>query len=293
MDKQFTIGIDIGGTSIKAGVVDKEGEVVKLERLKTPKTKEELVHTVINISNSLVQKFKHHAIKGIGIGCPGPLNTKYGMILKSPNLPQFTDIGHPMKNNFELPIVFENDANCFTLAEAIHGAGKEHAIVLGITLGTGFGAGLVINRVIYNGRGNALELGHTIIKHDEEEQLPNLVKGCVEQYLGTAGILHIARKYDLDVKEPVDIFQLAEMKNDKALEVWKTYGYYLGIALTNCVHSFDPDIIVIGGSMNQAWTYFEEAIHLVIDERCIQEKPKIVRASVKDAGIVGASLLVK
>ena len=293
MDKQLTIGIDIGGTSIKAGVVDKDGEVVKLERLKTPKTKEELVHAVINISNSLFQEFKHHNIKGIGIGCPGPLNTKYGVILKSPNLPQFTDIGHPMKNNFEIPMIFENDANCFTLAEAIHGAGKEEKIVLGITLGTGFGAGLLVHKEIYNGKGNALEIGHTIIKHDEEEQLPHLVRGCVEQYLGTTGVLNIGRKYDLDVKEPIDLFQLATMKNDKALEVWKTYGYYLGIALTNCIHSFDPDIIVIGGSMNQAWTYFEEAMHLVIDERCIQEKPKIVRASVKDAGIVGASLLVQ
>lgn len=293
MDKQLTIGIDIGGTSIKCGVVDKAGEVHKLERLKTPKTKEELIHAVINITNSLFQEFKHHPIKGIGIGCPGPLNTKYGVILKSPNLPQFTDIGHPMKNNFSIPVVFENDANCFTLAEAVHGAGKEHNIVLGITLGTGFGAGLIMNGQIYNGKGNALELGHTIINHDEEEQLPNLVKGCVEQYLGTTGILNVARKYDLDVKEPIDIFQLAEMKNDKALGVWKAYGYYLGIAVTNCIHSFDPEIIVVGGSMNQAWSYFEEAMHLVIDERCIQEKPKIVRASVKDAGIVGASLLVK
>lgn len=293
MDKQLTIGIDIGGTTIKAGVVGKDGEVVKLERLKTPKTKEELVHGVITISNSLFQEFKHHAIRGIGIGCPGPLNTKYGVILKSPNLPQFTDIGHPMKNNFEIPIVFENDANCFTLAEAIHGAGKEENIVLGLTLGTGLGAGLVINREIYNGKANALEIGHTLINCDEEEQLPNLSKGCAEQYLGTAGILAIARRHDLEVKEPLDIFQLAEMKNDKALAVWKIYGYYLGIVLTNCIHSFDPNIIVVGGSMNQAWRYFEEAMHLVIDERCIQEKPRIVRASVKDAGIVGASLLIR
>lgn len=289
------IGIDIGGTSIKAGVVNQKGEVVKLERVKTPKTKEELVHAVINVANSLFQEFQHHKIAGIGIGCPGPLDAKEGVILRTPNLPQFTDLGRPLRNNFKVPIVFDNDANCFTLAEAAHGAGKEEGmnIVLGITLGTGFGAGLVVDKKIYSGKGNALELGHTIINKDEEEQLPNLVRGCVEQYVSTTAILAAAKRYDLDVKEPIEVFQLAELKNEKALQVWKEFGFHLGIALTNAIHSFDPDVIVIGGAMNQAWIYFEEAMHTAIDEQCIiSAKPKIVRASVKDAGIVGASLLL-
>lgn len=290
------IGIDIGGSSVKAGVVNEEGTVVKLERVKTPKTKEELVHAIINVAQSLFQEFQHHGIKGIGVGCPGPLDAKKGIILKTPNLPQFTDLGRPLRNNFKVPIVFDNDANCFTLVEAVYGAGKEEGtnIVLGITLGTGFGAGLVIDKKIYSGKGNALELGHTLINKDEEEELPNLVKGCVEQYVSTAAILATAKKYDLDAKEPIEVFQLAELKNEKALQIWKEFGWHLGIALTNAIHAFDPDVIVIGGQMNQAWLYFEEAMHLALDEHCIiSAKPKIVRASVKDAGIVGAGLLVR
>ncbi len=286
------IGIDIGGTSIKAGVV-RGKEVVKLERVKTPKEREEFIHAVINVTNSLYQEYKHHNIKGIGVGCPGPLNTEHGVILKSPNLPKFTELGRAMRNNFEIPIVFENDANCFTLGEAVYGEGKEQSIILGITLGTGFGAGLTISKTIYNGKGNALEIGHTIINCDEEEQLPNLVKGCVEQYVSTAGILAAAKKHDLEVKEPLDVFQLATVKNEKALAIWKQFGYYLGIALTNCIHAFDPNVIVIGGQMNQAWLYFEEAMHAAIEQHCIGTPPKIHRASLKDGGIIGASLLIK
>ena len=144
-----------------------------------------------------------------------------------------------------------------------------------------------------DGTGNALEIGHTIINRDETEQLPNLAKGCVEQYVSTAGILKAAQKYDLDVKEPIDVFQLAELKNEKSIAVWNEFGYNLGIALTNCIHSFDPDIIVIGGQMNQAWVYFEEAMYAAIEERSITKAPPIVRATVKEGGIVGASLLVR
>ena len=286
------IGVDIGGTSIKAGVVDEDGTVVKMERIKTPQVQEEFVHAIIKLINTFWTEFLGQ-ITAIGIGCPGPLDAKNGMILKTPNIPQMTDLKTPLQNNFDVPIFFDNDANCFTLAEALYGAGKDHAVVLGITLGTGFGAGLVINDIIYSGRGNALELAHTVINKEETMAFPNLVRGCVEQYVSTAGVLFCAKKYDLDVSEPIDVFQLAEVKNDKALAVWKEFGWNLGIALTNAVCSFDPDVIVLGGQMNQAWQYFEEAMQQAIEKYCIHPTPRIVRATVKEAGIVGASLLVR
>lgn len=286
------IGIDIGGTSIKAGVVNSDGNVVKLDRVKTPKAQEEFVHALIKLIHGLWKEFPGE-ITAIGVGCPGPLDAKNGIILKTPNIPQMTDVKTPLQHNFDVPIFFDNDANCFTLAEAIYGAGKEHAVVLGITLGTGFGAGLVINEIIYSGRGNALELAHTVINKEETMTFPNLVRGCVEQYVSTAGVLAAAQKYDLDVSEPIDVFQLAEMKNDKACVVWKEFGWNLGIALTNAVCSFDPDVIVIGGQMNQAWQYFEESMQEALQQYCIHPTPLIVRATLKEAGIVGASLLIR
>lgn len=283
------IGIDIGGTSIKGGVVQ-DGEVLKIERVKTPQNKEEFVYAVKNIIQYLLEQYPKK-IQGIGIGSPGPLDTAKGVTLKTPNIPQYTDLGK-LRKEFPLPIVFNNDANCFALAEAVYGAGKDFSYVLGITLGTGFGAGMVLEKKCYTGKGNALEIGHTIIKKDEEEILGNLRKGCVEQYLGAAALLSLAQKYGLEVKDPVEIYQIAALKNTKALETFKEFGWNLGIAVTNCICAFDPEIIVIGGSISQAWPYFEEAMHAALEEYCVQELPAIVRSTLKEPGIVGASLLV-
>ncbi len=285
------LGIDIGGTTIKAGIVEK-GEIISSERRKTPETKEEFIATTLELAKELYEKHKEQ-ITGIGIGCPGPLDTQKGILLTTPNLPQHTDLGTPLRDAFAVPVVFDNDANCFTLGEAHYGAGKEMSIVLGITLGTGFGAGLCIGKKLYQGRGNALELGHTIINCTETASIPHLPSGAVEQYVSKNGLLRIAAMYDLTAVEPADIFQLAEVKNDKAIAAWKLYGEYLGVALVNCVVAFDPEIIVIGGSMNQAWKYFEESMVARIGQSHIPSIPPIVRASLKEGGIIGASVLVE
>ncbi len=284
------IGIDIGGTSIKGGVV-KDSEILKIERAKTPQDKEEFVFAIKNVIQYLLEEYSGQ-IEGIGIGCPGPLDAAKGVTLKTPNIPQYMDLGK-LRKEFSLPIVFNNDANCFALAEAVYGAGRDFSHVLGITLGTGFGAGLVINKKCYTGKGNALEIGHTIIKKDEKESRDNLCKGCVEQYLGAAGLIALAQKYGLEVKDPVEIYQIASLKNAKALEAFKEFGRNFGVALTNCICAFDPEIIVVGGSISQAWSYFEEAMHAALEEYCVQELPMIVRSTLKEPGIVGASLLVK
>lgn len=285
------LGIDIGGTTIKAGIVEK-GEIIKAEHRKTPETKEEFIATVLEITTQLYEQYKEH-ITSIGVGCPGPLDTQKGILLNTPNLPQNTDLGTPLRDAFSVPVVFDNDANCFTLGEAFYGAGKEKNIVLGITLGTGFGAGLCINKKLYQGRGNALELGHAIINCTETTQIPHLPSGAVEQYVSKSGLLRIAAMYDLTAPEPLDIFQLAEVKNDKAIHVWKLYGEYLGVVVVNCIATFDPEIIVIGGSMNQAWKYFEESMFERIKQSHISSIPSIVRASLKEGGIIGASVLVE
>ncbi|PIN81018.1 hypothetical protein COV16_00025, partial [Candidatus Woesearchaeota archaeon CG10_big_fil_rev_8_21_14_0_10_34_8] len=221
----MNIGIDIGGTSIKAGVV-KSGEVMKLERVKTPKEKEEFVFAVKNVIQYLLEEYPD--VKGIGIGCPGPLDSEKGILLNTPNLPHNTDLG-VLRKEFKMPVKFNNDANSFTLAEAVYGAGKDVKHVLGVTLGTGFGCGLVVHKNIYSGRGNAVEFAHTIINKNEEEKLPHLVRGCAEQYVSVVGLLRLASKYDLDVKNPFEIYQIATMKNEKALSVFKEFGRDLGI----------------------------------------------------------------
>jgi glucokinase len=286
------IGIDIGGTTIKGGLVD-NGEIIKTERAKTPQDQQEFIFAVKNVIQYLMDECKATGgkVEGVGIGCPGPLDCEKGMILSTPNIPQNTDLGL-LRNDFDVPVVFNNDANCFTLAEAIHGggAGKEH--VLGITLGTGFGCGFVADQKLFVGRGNAVEVAHTIIRANEEEKLPNLVRGSVEQYVSASALLRLAAKYDLDAADGVAIYQIAELKNEKALAVFKEFGRDLGLVLANCIHTYDPDIIVIGGAVAQSWKHFYDAMMASIDEHCLHSGTAVVRSEMVDAGIIGASLLV-
>jgi predicted NBD/HSP70 family sugar kinase len=282
------IGIDIGGTSIKAGVVE-DSKILKVERVKTPKDKDEFIFAVKNVIQFLLDEYPDN-ITGVGIGCPGPLDCEKGIIINPPSLPHNTDLG-ALRKEFALPIVFQNDANCFTLAEANVGAGSGKNNVFGVTLGTGFGCGLMSEGKLLLGRGNAVEVAHTIMRANEEEKLPYLVRGCVEQYVSASALLRLAQKYELDVEDPFAIYQIAQLKNEKAIAVFKEFGRDLGIALTNCIHSYDPDVIVIGGAIAQAWEFFEESMLASIDEHALHSC-SIVRSSVADAGIVGASLLV-
>ncbi len=284
------IGIDIGGTTIKGGILDK-GKIVAQEHAKTTMDKKEFIFSVKNVIKYLFDQYPG-MITGIGIGCPGPLDIEKGLIINPPNLPHNTDLG-VLQQDFGVPFFFHNDANCFALAEAVLGAGVGKRHVLGVTIGTGLGCGLIIDEKIYAGRGNAAEIAHTIIRADEEEKIQHLVRGSVEQYIGTRGLLRLAAKYGLEAEDPFAIYQIAQYKNEKALAIFKEFGSDLGIVMTNCIHAYDPDIIVIGGAIAQAWPFFEEEMLASIEEHAMQNMPPIIRSQLKDANIIGAALLAE
>src|SRR3989338_6641298 len=159
------IGIDLGGTNIKTGLVSPTGKILKKYEMPTEARKG--TKTIIDNILSSIEKIKIGKISGIGIGSPGPMDFKKGMIINPVNLP-FRNL--PLKNiiqtKFKIKTCLDNDANCFALGEAIFGSGKKYENVVGITLGTGIGGGVIINKRIYHGRSNAAELGHMTIKFD-------------------------------------------------------------------------------------------------------------------------------
>jgi glucokinase len=280
-----TIGLDLGGTNIKAGLVSPRGKVIK--RCEIPTQAHKGLKAVIDNIVSAIKKVKSGKIGGIGIGSPGPMDHKKGIITHSVNL-QFrnTPLRKIVQDKFKVKTFLDNDANCFALGEALFGSGRKHENVVGITLGTGLGGGFVVNKKIYHGRNNAAELGHITIKYDgPRSRCGN--QGCIETYAAARGITRIFHGSD-----PYAIYKLALQGNKKAIRTFERTGHYLGIGLTNIIYALDPDIIVIGGKISNSWRFFSKSINKAVKERYFDKPCKIVRSKLKDAGILGAAGLV-
>lgn len=285
------IGVDIGGTFIKSGLIAENGKIIERMTIRTEAEKNKSV-VIKNIIEAIKPLFNRN-VGYIGIGCPGPLDIKNGVVLDTPHLPlRNVNLKRAIENEFRAQVVIDNDANCFTLAQAIFGEAQYSRYVLGITLGTGFGSGLVVNKKIYHGRGNALELGHTTINYDGGANKCCGNNECVENLVASTGILKAAKEYKLKVTTPLDVYNLALKNNSKAIEVFDTMGHHLGISLANFINGFDPDVIIIGGEIANAWKFFARGMNKEIKKRCFFKPCEVVKNRLHDAGILGAAGLV-
>jgi len=282
---QKTIGIDIGATKTLFCLLGGK-RVLKKEKIQTPTNKKKLIKALKkNIKNLSSSKTK------IGIAVPGILDYKNGVILKCPNLKYLNNLN--LKKELKANITIENDANCFTLAESFLGAGKNEKIVLGITLGSGIGGGLVIkdkNKIkIYRGAfGGAGEIGHLTIKFDGQKcSCGNL--GCFECY----GSAKFFKRKGYSSKE---LAEKTKKGDKKALKIFKEYGRYLGIGLSNAINLIDPEVIVIGGGISKSWPYFLAETKKEIKKRTFSPfSKKIIKVKIsklgKLAGAIGAGLI--
>lgn len=280
------IAIDLGGTSIKTALVNIGGKIIKKYETGT-QARKGTTRVIKNIIGS-IEKVKTKNIAGIGIGSPGPLDYKTGTILNAVNLPlKNIKIKKIIQNKFKTKVFIDNDANCSALAEAVFGLGKIYENVVGITLGTGVGGGIIINKKIYHGRSNAAELGHMTIKYDGlESRCHN--NGCIETHVAARGITRLYNKKSA----PYSIYKQALQGDKKAIETFEQIGYYLGIGLTNIMYALDPDIIVIGGKISNSWKFFSKGMNKAVKERYFSKPCKIVKSNLKEAGILGAAALV-
>jgi len=286
---KYIIGVDIGGTNIRAGLILNNKIIKKTEvKTETSKGKNAVIENIVKAVNSVMTK----NVAGIGIGSPGPLDHKKGIIINPKNIP-FKNINLKviLEKKFRVPVFVDNDANCFTLGEALYGSGKKHNCVIGLTIGTGVGGGIVINKKIFHGRMNAGELGHTSINFNGiKSKCGNI--GCLEEYVSARGIMRIAK--GMKAKTPLDVYELALKGNKKAIKVFEKMGFYLGIGVVNFVNIFDPDVIIIGGGISNAWKFFSKSVKETVKERAyVNKNPIIVKSKLKHAAILGAASLVK
>ena len=313
---EYAIGIDLGGTFIKAGVVDAEGRVVAQQSVPTGGA--EGAETVVRRMAEAADWARQEAglpwsrAGVIGIGSPGVLDLENGVVLACPNIHSIEDV--PLADAVvkaigekDVSAVIENDANAAAYAEAWVGAGRDASSMVMMTLGTGIGGGIILNGEIWHGaHGYAGEIGHMTIEADGLP-CPCGNRGCLERYASAAAVerrfreaVEAGRASVLAERvrrgEPVtgeDIDAAALGGDELSLDIFAETGRFLGIAVTNIAHVFDPDMIVFAGGLVGAGDLLMNAIREEARRRMfevVRHRVHIAFAELgKDAGLIGAA----
>ena len=288
------IGVSIGDSEIVASVV-KGSEVVKRISVSSEadKGKNVVIENILKAISLAIKSKKFKKNPPIGVAFPGLLNSKTRVITKTQSLPLLkVDLKKIVKQRFKTHVEIDNDVNCFVLGEFLYGAGHGYKNVLGITIGTGVGGGIIINKELYRGNGGAGEFGQMTIKFNG--MIGNCGNdGSIEEYISTRGIMRLAESFGMrKVETPEDIYVSAMKNNLNATSLYREVGIYLGIEITNLINAFDPEIVVVGGDLTKAWKFFGHHMKEEIKQRALFN-PKIVKGKLgKNSKIVGASCLV-
>lgn len=328
MEAILSVGIDLGGTSIRLGIYD--GQSMIAESSMPTMVSEGPEAAICAISASLKQLQRQEGIAadtlaGVGIGSPGPINLREGVLGVLPNLPGWEHF--PLRQRLQeatgLPVMLESDANAAAFAEWKRGAGAAADVdsMIMLTLGTGVGSGFLFAGRVWHGiLGMGGEAGHSSI--DPNGWLCSCgTRGCLEMYASANGVRRIAEQSaahrenstlaelltsTAPAQVPAALSDLAENGDTGALDVYRTYGHYLGIGIANLVNTLDPPLIVLGGGVAQAWPHFSPQLFDTLEQYSIVyrlAKPTQTRHIERDrlficpaqlgpaAGLIGAALL--
>lgn len=316
-ERGWTVGVDFGGTNIKVGSVTASGRVTRHVVLAT-RAHATPARFVEGLRGAIRQLARaegagRRRLRGVGVGAPGLMDGERGVIYRLVNVPggwPGLPLARLLERRLGCPCAVDNDVNVVALGEWRYGAGRgtRHSVYL--TLGTGVGGGLVINGALVRGAaGSAGEIGHTVI---DPEGPPCACgsRGCLEALIGTAAILRRARQAMRDGSRtlaalanrqhgrlsPALVSAAARAADPAARRIWRDVGVSLGIALSNTMNLLNPERIVVGGGVANAWRWFSPSMRATVRRHAFaapRRVCRIVRASLGDrAGIVGGAILV-
>lgn len=306
------IGIDVGGTNLKAGLVDEGGKILAVSRMpldfQGPEsfaaTLAELAQAVMREGNVTVQDVAY-----VGAGIPGAVSG--GNIVYTANIPmRDVPLEKLFRQHLDLPVLLANDADCAAAGEYLCGVGKGTKNFMILTLGTGIGGGMILNGKLYTGMGSAGEVGHMVIDLNGADCNCGR-KGCWETYASATGLIQLTKKAMAAHPESMlhsvaqeqggvegrTAFQAAEQGDQTALEVCQNYVNYLSAGVTNLVSILQPEVVAIGGGVAAApeqllLAPLRESVNANCYGRHVGQYSKIVRAVMgNDAGIIGAALI--
>ncbi|HTK04131.1 MAG TPA: ROK family protein [Candidatus Eisenbacteria bacterium] len=296
MSKRLIIGVDAGGTKIRAGAVIKGGKILASTKIPTETPRGRSV-VLKNIVTSIRQVWSKDA-RAIGIGIAGIVDHEKGIYRQGPNFPatfKNVPLATLLRKTFKVPVTVDNDVHCFTLAEAKFGAAKRFSTVVGLTLGTGIGGGIVIDGRLYRGRNNAAgEIGHMTIGFGSDAVCGCGRKGHFEAFGSGSAMAKLYRQRTGTASDPIAI-EKAALKGDTAAKATaRLMSGAIAEGLANVVHILNPDIIVVGGGLAAADLIWKPALagaRSRIIYPALRDTP-IVRASLgADANVLGAALI--
>lgn len=314
----YRVGIDLGGTNIKAGIVDEQQHIVVTASVPTRSERpyREVIRDMADLVSTLLQQagITQSQLQGIGIGSPGMIDAENGVVAYSNNIgwenvPLVEEIHH----YYACPAAISNDANCAALGEVKAGAAKDVKNAILLTLGTGVGGGVILDGKVFEGaHAGGAELGHTTLIYSGEPCTCGR-RGCVEAYVSATALIRDAGREAAIHRESMlnalchgDIskmngkipFDAAKQKDETALRIVHNYITYLGEAITNYVNIFRPDVVLLSGGVCNQGSYLTDPLQDYIKDQCFAgEKafiPMIRCASLgNEAGIIGAANLIE
>ena len=291
MDGKRVIGVDLGGTKILAGVVDREGKVEQRREHPTPTASQEELLAGLDAA---VEELLSDEIAALGFGIPSPIDQRSGRALQAVNIPLGDiDFRSRMAERFGLPVGIENDANAATYAEFRFGAGRDVEDMVMLTLGTGCGGGAVIDGRLFRGWA---EFGHIVIVYDGLPCQGSCTgRGHLEPYVTGVAATKLAQEEFGPAVDAHRLVRLASEGEQRAVEILDGIGRHLGAGIGTLVNIFNPELVVIGGGFAAAGDFILDPAREVLQREALARagyRVLIVRAELGTAaGLVGAGLV--
>ena len=277
MDNGKVIGVDLGATNMRAAMVKEDTiSAIQSKRINSAGTELEVLKDVFEVMDILVDD----NVKAIGIGVPGVVDIEQGIVYDVVYIPSWKEVPLKkwMEERYKIPVFVDNDANCFALGEHYFGKGKGVDSMIGLAVGTGVGAGIIINNKLYAGPNcGAGEFG-----------MVDYLDKVYEYYCSGSFFQNV---YNLDGEE---VFEKAKNGDMKSIKLFEELGTHLGNAIKMIMYAYDPSLIILGGSVRLAYDFFQETMWQRIRTfafRKAAERLKIEISELQNSGILGAAAL--
>ncbi len=301
----YAIGVDLGGTNLRAAAIDRSGKILDKIAGTTnfSEGRDAVLQDIVTAIQKLREKHGAQGLAGIGVGVPGFIRMKEGFVTSSNNLPYLENfpVRDEISRRLGTVVILENDANAAALGEKWMGAGREVDDLVLLTLGTGIGGGIISGgRVLRGFVGMAGELGHmTVVPNGNPCGCGN--QGCLEKHASATAVTAMARLMqlgeELSSKEVYDLANQSGEKGEKARTIWRIVGESLGAALATLVNTFNFPLYLLSGGMLPAWEFFEPHMLRVMEQRSFtyratKAETRVAQATLgNEAGLFGAAYL--